>query len=137
MTFSVSDDMWSDFSEYIIQHYSHANRIVEVGVGRFNPVALDLQRRLKVNIIMTDIKPCHQQVVQDDITHPDLKIYKNAELIYSIRPPEELHPYLQQVAEDVGADLIIKPFSTDSINTPRNMKLVNYKKAVFFLRCAP
>jgi len=109
--------MWSDFSEYIIQNYSHANCIVEVGVGRFNPVALDLQRRLKVNIIMTDIKPCHQLVVQDDITHPDLKIYKEAELIYSIRPPEELHPYLQRLAEEVGADLIIKPFSTDSINT--------------------
>ncbi|HNS24618.1 MAG TPA: UPF0146 family protein [Methanobacteriaceae archaeon] len=128
--------MWSDFSEYIIQHYSHAHRIVEVGVGRFYPVALDLQRRLKVNIIRTDIKPCHQDVVQDDITHPDLKIYKGAELIYSIRPPEELHPYLQKVAGDVGADLIIKPFYTDTINTPKKMKLINYKRAVFFQRCS-
>ena len=105
-------------------------------MGRFNPVALDLQRRLKVNIIMTDIKPYHRQVVQDDITHPDLKIYKDAQLIYSIRPPEELHPYLQKVAEAVGADLIIKPFTTDSISTHLNMKLINYKKAVTALPMA-
>lgn len=129
--------MWDDFSEYIIQHYAHADCVVEVGGGHFNQVAMNLQRRLKVNIIITDIKPCHKSIVQDDITHPDLKIYKEAQLIYSIRPPEELHPHLQRLAEEVGADLIIKTFSTDSLNTPRKMKLINYKKATFYQMCLP
>lgn len=81
---------------------------------------------------MTDIKPYHDSVVLDDIRQPDLKIYKDAELIYSIRPPEELHPYLEQLSEKLGADLIIKPLSTDSIHTRGKMNLINYKKAVFY-----
>jgi len=35
----------------------------------------------------------------------------------------------------VGADLIIKPFSTDFINTDKKMKLINYKKAIFYKMC--
>ena len=85
---------------------------------------------------MTDIKPCQDSVILDDIRQPNLKIYKDSELIYSIRPPEELHPYLEQLSEKLGADLIIKPLSTDSIRTRGKMKLINYKKAVFYKKSA-
>ena len=81
---------------------------------------------------MTDIKPYHDKIILDDIRQPNLKIYKDAGLIYSIRPPEELHPYLEKVSWISGADLIIKPLSTDSINTKGKMDLINYKKAVFY-----
>ena len=64
--------------------------IVEVGVGGFPLVALTLQEHLNMDIIMTDIKPYHDQIVVDDITNPNLNIYRDASLIYSIRPPEEL-----------------------------------------------
>lgn len=121
--------MWSSFTDYIGRNYGHAHNIVEVGVGTFSEVAQDLQN-LNFNIIMTDIIPS-PDIIQDDICHPDLKIYKGAELIYSIRPPEELHPYLVRVAGEVGADLIIKPLSTDSINSEEKFKLINYEKAVF------
>jgi hypothetical protein len=124
--------MWSDFTEYIINHYSQSSLIVEVAVGHFLQVACNLKKHLKVDIIITDIKPYHDRVIQDDIRQPDLKIYKDAGLIYSIRPPEELHPYLEKLSHDIGADLIIKPLSTDSINTKERMDLINYKKAVFY-----
>jgi hypothetical protein len=81
---------------------------------------------------MTDIKPYHDQVILDDIRQPDLKIYEDAGLIYSIRPPEELHPYLENLSDSLGVDLIIKPLSTDFINTWKKMDLINYKKAVFY-----
>ncbi|NYB26741.1 MAG: hypothetical protein HVN34_05315 [Methanobacteriaceae archaeon] len=123
--------MWSSFTDYIGRNYGHAHNIVEVGVGTFSEVAQDLQN-LNFNIIMTDIIPS-PDIIQDDICHPDLKIYKGAELIYSIRPPEELHPCLVRVAGEVGADLIIKPLSTDSINSKEKFKLINYKKAVFYV----
>lgn len=133
--------MWNDFSQYILANYAHTDKIVEVGVGRFLDVALSLKKHLKGDIIMTDIKPFPEkpadtEILQDDICHPDLKIYKGASLIYSIRPPEELHPSLIGIAEGVGSDLIIKPFSKDSINTPKKMKLINYKKAVFYQWCS-
>ncbi|MCC7559100.1 MAG: hypothetical protein KO318_01520 [Methanobacterium sp.] len=124
--------MWSDFTEYIIKHYSQSSRIVEVAVGRFPEVGCKLKKHLKGDIILTDIKPYHDWIILDDIRQPDLKIYKDAGLIYSIRPPEELHPYLENLSREIGADLIIKPLSTDSINTKEKMNLVNFKKAVFY-----
>jgi uncharacterized UPF0146 family protein len=124
--------MWSDFAEYIIKYYAQSTCIVEVGVGCFTKVARTLEEHLKVDIVMTDIKPCHEGIVQDDISNPDIKIYKDAALIYSIRPPEELHPYLEELARELKADLIIKPLSTDLINTREKMKLVNYNKAFFY-----
>jgi len=124
--------MWNDFIEYIIKYYAQSTCIVEVGVGCFTFVARSLEEYLKVDIIMTDIKPCYEGIIQDDISHPNLKIYKNAGLIYSIRPPEELHHYLEDLAHEIGADLIIKPLSTDSVNTKKNMELVNYKKSFFY-----
>lgn len=124
--------MWSSLRDYIHSNYGPAGKIVEVGVGRFPLVALDLKEHLKLNIIVTDIIPSHDDIILDDICHPNLKIYKGAELIYSIRPPEELHPCLVRVAREVGSDLIIKPLSTDSINSRENFKLINHKKAVFY-----
>ena len=127
--------MWKDFSNYIIANYRNASLIVEVGVGGFPLVALTLQEYLNMDIIMTDIKPYHDQIVVDDITNPNINIYKNASLIYSIRPPEELQPHIKKVAEMVGADLIIKPLSTEFIKPDKGMKLINYKKAIFYQKC--
>jgi uncharacterized UPF0146 family protein len=123
--------MWDSISDYIGRNYSHAPKIVEVAVGKFPVVAKNLKEHLKINIIMTDVIPSHD-IIQDDICHPDLKIYKGAQLIYSIRPPEELHPCLLKVAQEVGSDLIIKPLSTDSINSNERFTLINHKKAVFY-----
>lgn len=127
--------MWKDLSDYIIANYKDATRIVEVGVGGFPLVALTLQEHLNMDIIMTDIKPYHEQVVVDDITHPDLNLYRGASLIYSIRPPEELQKHIKIVAESVGADLIFKPISTEFIKPDKDMKLINYKKAIFYKKC--
>ncbi len=124
--------MWKDFVQYIINNYTDADKIIEVGVGKFHDVALMLEEHLKMDIIMTDIKPYSSKIILDDITHPNLEIYKGASLIYSIRPPPELHPCLIKVAGKVGADLIIKTFSTERINTKKKMKLINYKKAIFY-----
>lgn len=122
--------MWNDFSEYIIANYGNASLIVEVGVGGFNMVASTLKEHLNLDIIMTDIKP-YADVTVDDITNPNLEIYRNADLIYSIRPPEELQSHIIQVAESVGADLIIKPLSTEFLVHDNGMKLINYKKSNF------
>ncbi len=67
-------------------------------------------------------------VVVDDITNPDLSIYKDATLIYSIRPPEELQNHIKRVAESVGADLIIKPLSTEFINPDNSFEAYQLQK---------
>jgi len=123
--------MWEDFAQYIINNYANADKIVEVGVGKFHKVALTLNENLNSSMVMTDIKPISKKVIQDDIVNPDLKIYEGSSLIYSIRPQPELQPHIIKLAENIGADVIIKPFSTEFINSNK-MKLVNYKKATFY-----
>ena len=123
--------MWKDLAQYIINNYANADKIVEVGVGKFHNVALILKQNLKTCIVMTDIKPSYYKIIQDDICDPDLKIYKGSSLIYSIRPQPELIPHIIDIAGKTGADLIIKPFSTDFVNSGK-MKLINYKKATFY-----
>ena len=123
--------MWEDFAQYIINNYVDADKIVEVGVGKFHKVSSILQENLKATIVLTDIKPSSSKIVQDDICNPDLKIYKGSSLIYSIRPQPELQPYIIDVAENVGADLLIKPFSTEFVSSNK-MKLSNYRKTSFY-----
>lgn len=123
--------MWEDFAQYIITNYTDADKIVEVGVGKFHKVASVLKQNLKTCIVMTDIKPSCNEIIQDDISNPDLKIYKGSSLIYSIRPQPELQPYIIETARKIGADLIIKPFSTEFISSNK-MKLINYKKSTFY-----
>ena len=123
--------MWNDFAQYIINNYTDADKIVEIGVGKFHKVGSFLHENLKANIVLTDIKPSSNKIVQDDICNPNLKIYKGSSLIYSIRPQPELQPYIIKVAENVGAALIIKPFSTEFVSS-KKMKLVNYRKTSFY-----
>jgi uncharacterized protein len=124
-------EMWKDFAQYIINNYSNAKKIVEVGAGKFHKVASILEENINSSIVMTDIKPSHGKIIKDDIVNPDLKIYSGSSLIYSIRPQPELMPYLMVVAKETDADLIIKPFSTDSMYSNK-MELINYKKATFY-----
>ncbi len=125
--------MWKDLALYIINQCTPSDKVVEVGAGKFLEVADNLQKHSKMNIILTDIKPSHEGVIQDDITQPNLRIYDGASIIYSIRPPMELHQAIMDLAQSIGAILIIKPLTGDDINTKQKMRLVNYEKTVFYI----
>ncbi|MFQ6135979.1 MAG: UPF0146 family protein [Candidatus Hydrothermarchaeales archaeon] len=129
---------YKDFVEYICENYDNAKKIVEVGVGSKYDVLEELDKRLDAIVIGTDIRvnPKDPKIIKDDITDPDLTIYEDADLIYSIRPPIEMHPYIERVAHAVGSDLIIKPLSTEYVNRSGlfdDVKLVNYKSSAFYL----
>lgn len=122
---------YKDFAEYIAKNYSSAKKIVEVGVGREFSVLRELRKKLKnVQIIATDVVES-EGVIKDDAAEPNISIYENAELIYSIRPPPELYPHLENIARRAEADLIIRSLSSDFVKT--RGKLVNYKKTSFYL----
>ncbi len=129
-------DYYKDFVEYIINNYHGVQKIIEVGVGSRSEVLEGLDRELDAQVIGTDVKPDDPKIVADDITNPDLIIYENADLIYSLRLPIELHPYIEKVANIAGSDLIIKPLSTEYVdhkNQFNEVKLVNYKSVFFYL----
>ena len=127
--------MWNDFAEYILNEIGEKNvKMAEVAVGKFDKIAEILSSKDNINLIKTDILPKDSTVIKDDITSPNLKLYKNVDLIYSIRPPSELQPYIVKLAENINSQLIIKPLTNEDLNTGRvKMKLKNFKKASFYI----
>jgi len=127
-------NMWNDFANFILNEIDDKEyKIVEVGVGKFLEISEILSSKENITLIRTDINPKDSTVIKDDITKPNMKIYENTDLIYSIRPPSELQPYLVKLANKINAQLIIKPLTNEDLNTGKvKMKLKNFKKASFY-----
>ena len=126
--------MWYDFTEYILNECENRDvKIAEIGVGKFDRIADALSEMDNITVIKTDIIPKDETVIEDDITNPYLELYRDVDIIYSIRPPSELQPYLVRLADEIGCQLIIKPLTNEDLNTGRvKMKLKNFKKASFY-----
>lgn len=126
--------MWDDFAEYILEQAgSREVKIAEIAVGRFDRIADYLASKPNITLIKTDIRPKDDTVIKDDITSPDMSLYEDVDMIYSIRPPGELQPYIVNLAVETGCQLIIKPLTNEDLNTGRvKMKLKNFKKASFY-----
>jgi len=102
-------------ADYIAGRYRKA---AEIGIGRFPDVAYALLKR-GIGVFATDIYPfVHDglRVVEDDVTGPDVSLYADVDLIYSIRTPSELVPYIVKLAQVVHADLIVKPLSSEFLS---------------------
>lgn len=127
--------MWQDFGEYIISEAGERKtKIAEVAVGKFDMIADMLEKKENITLIKTDISPKDSSVIKDDITNPNLEIYEGTDIIYSIRPPSELQPYLVRLAEKLDSQLIIKPLTNEDLNTGRvKMKLKNFGRASFYI----
>ena len=126
--------MWNDFYQYILNEVSDKYiKIAEVGIGRFTMIADKLSEKENITVVKVDINPKDNSIIKDDITNPNLGIYDGVSLIYSIRPPSELQPYLVSLAKKINSQLIIKPLTNEDLNTGKvNMKLKNFKKANFY-----
>ena len=118
-------------AEFLKKNYSSAAKVVEVGVGSERGVLNELKSSIKGEVLGVDVAG-GRSVIKDDVFSPNLEIYLGAELIYSLRPPPELYPALLSLAEKVGADLIIRPMSTDP--PPPGMRLVNYRGDFFYIK---
>jgi uncharacterized UPF0146 family protein len=92
---------------YIAKHYRD---VVEVGVGP-NFTAAELISLSGVKVRCTDIKqqepPADLLFFPDDVFSPDIALYSGAELVYSIRPAEEMMPSLLGLARRLNCDLLV------------------------------
>ena len=127
--------MWDDFTEYILNEVGDEDvKIAEIAVGKFDRIAETLSSKDNITLIKTDILPKDSSVLKDDITNPNMELYEDVDLIYSIRPPSELQPYLVKLACEIDSQLIIKPLTNEDLNTGKvNMKLKNYNRASFYI----
>ncbi|MBE6505540.1 MAG: hypothetical protein E7Z73_07365 [Methanobrevibacter millerae] len=130
--------MWESFKEFILtQCNKNPTRIVEVGVGRYFDVYDFLNKEENIEIFKTDINPKDDATIKDDIAKPNLELYRNVDIIYSIRPPYEIQPHLYNLAKKINSTLIIKPLFNEDLNIKANdIELKNYKKSSFYIRCA-
>jgi uncharacterized UPF0146 family protein len=119
---------YKDFAEYIIRRYRDVP-IVEIGIGTDFGVFKELKKQ-NADIKAVDINPATDEVIKDDILNPDMRIYRNCGLIYTIRPPPELLPYIKRIAQKAEANLIVRPLTTDNVH--KIGKLKNYKSAIFY-----
>lgn len=94
-------------ASYIAKHYRN---VAEIGVGRNPETALILRDR-GVRVFCTEIRPVPEipgvRVVCDDIFAPDMALYRDLDLIYSVRPHEEMMPGLLALAQAVDCDLLV------------------------------
>lgn len=126
--------MWEDFKDYILNEIGDDEvKIAEIGVGKFDKIAETLSEKENITVIKIDILPADDTIIKDDITKPNLDLYRDVDIIYSIRPPSELQPYLVDLAMKIDSQLIIKPLTNEDLNTGKiKMKLKNFKKASFY-----
>jgi len=130
------NSIWSNFTEYIVNNYKYSKKIVEVGVGKILEPSDILKEKLpNTEINLVDIHPSSNTIIKDDITNPTDSIYEDANLIYSIRPPEELQKDIVNLGLKYNTDIIIKPLFTEEINynLQTKLKLVNYKRHAFYV----
>ncbi len=130
MVKKVSLERMHPLAEYIIRNYADAEKIVEVGVGKYTEVIDALRKALLCEVVGVDIAG-GSGIVRDDVFSPSFDIYRGATLIYSIRPEPELVPQLKKLARAVGSDLIVRPLATDFVDS--EFRLVNYKGEFFYV----
>jgi len=108
-------------AEFISIEYKGAKKIVEVMVGYHPWVAQAVKKRMpNTEVIVVDryqdktyyIRQQYEvKGIKDDIFNPNLEIYREARLIYTIRPPEETLPYVYDLAAKVDADVLVRPLT--------------------------
>ena len=109
-------------------------KIVEIGAGKFQTISKNLSENENIDIIMTDIDPANENIIRDDVFNPNMNIYRDADILFSIRPPAELQEAIMKIRDDVNATLIIKPLFNEDLNMKtKKMKLKNYNRASFYI----
>src|SRR5438128_12379870 len=87
--------MFDDLVEYVRENYSRASKIVELGVGSRIEVAEKIKKHLPLTeVLVTDKDEAwvrthitsRVRAVADDVMFPQIPIYQNASLVYSIHP---------------------------------------------------
>lgn len=130
--------MWDDLGEYISKLCDENNKdsvkVVEIGVGKFHGISDYLKEKNNVELIMTDIDPNTEEVIKDDVFKPNLELYKNTDIIFSIRPPSEIQEAIMNLRDKLNCTLIIKPLFNEDLNIKnKKMKLKNYGRASFYI----
>ena len=100
----------------LVDRLCRYDRLVEVGVGVRPAVAVGLAER-GCRVVATDVHdrsvPGPVRFVRDDVTDPDLAVYRGADAVYALNCPPELQRPLADVAEAAGAACLFTTLGAD------------------------
>jgi len=107
--------------EALVARFAEFDTAVEVGVGRRSVVA-DALADAGTDVTATDRRirsvPDSVRFVVDDVTDPDPSVYADAELVYALNLPPELHDPTLSVAREAGAAFMFTTLGTDQPLVP-------------------
>jgi len=106
----------ADRRHTLVTRLSDCERVVEVGVGRRPGVAAALAER-GVDVTATDLRdrstPEGVRFIRDDVTDPDLAVYRGADAVYARHCPPELQRPVRDLARTVGATVLFTTLGGD------------------------
>ena len=95
--------------------------LVEVGIGRRTALAAALAAA-DCAVTATDLRersvPDGVAFVRDDVTDPDLAVYRGADAVYALNLPPELHRPARAVARRVDAQFCFTTLGGDPPGVP-------------------
>ena len=124
-----------------IKNFAEENsckKIAEVGIGFKFDIAKELNKYFDLIVVDINEKAVENakliglKAYKDDLFNPNTKLYKNIDLIYSIRPPRDLQPFILDLSKEINANLIIRPLLSEM--PIKELKLKNYKGEVFYIK---
>ncbi|WP_459192892.1 UPF0146 family protein [Halosimplex sp. J119] len=105
----------------LVDRFAAFDAAVEVGVGRRTVVAEALADA-GTDVVVTDRRtrsvPADVRFVRDDVTDPDPAVYADAELVYALNLPPELHRPTLAVARETDAAFAFTTLGTDQPLVP-------------------
>jgi len=124
-----------------IRNYAEKNgckKIVEVGIGFKFDMAKELNKYFDLIVVDINEKAVENakllglNAYKDDLFNPNINLYENIDLIYSIRPPRDLQPYILDLSKKIDANLVIRPLLNEM--PIKELKLKNYKGEIFYIK---
>ena len=114
-------------SETLLETLAEYDRVVEVGIGRRTDVAAALADG-GVAVTATDVHdravPDGFRFVRDDVVDPDPSVYADADALYALNLPPELHRPALEVAREADADFLFTTLGGDQPAVPVERRTV-------------
>ncbi|WP_244605186.1 UPF0146 family protein [Halorussus halobius] len=100
----------------IVGRLSEFERLVEVGIGNRTEVAAALADAGK-RVTATDVRPRevpeNVRFERDDVVDPDLALYRDADAVYALNLPPELHRPARDLARRTDAAFLFTTLGGD------------------------
>jgi uncharacterized UPF0146 family protein len=114
-------DVNAETRDALVTRLAAFDTLVEVGVGNQFGVAAALADRGK-RVTASDIyerdPPAGVAFVHDDVTMPDRAVYADADAIYALDVPPDLHRSIARLARDVDAAFLFTTLGSDQPAVP-------------------